>query len=94
MLTPSGRRRNLRGAFKVADGSALVGREVLLVDDIYTTGATARACSHLLRRAGASRVWVATVSRAQPQMVAMWDSAGDFAGDLAVQDGRPLKAEA
>jgi len=93
-LTPKGRRRNLQGAFQVADGSALVGREVLLVDDIYTTGATARACSRLLRRAGASRVWVATVSRAQPQMVAMWDSAGDFAGDLAVQDGRPLKAEA
>ena len=93
-LTPKGRRRNLQGAFQVADGSALVGREVLLIDDIYTTGATARACSRLLRRAGASRVWVATVSRAQPQMVAMWDSAGDFAGDLAVQDGRPLKAEA
>jgi predicted amidophosphoribosyltransferase len=73
-LTPKGRRRNLQGAFAVADGATLRGREVLLVDDIYTTGATARACSQALRQAGASKVWVATVSRAQPEMVASWDS--------------------
>lgn len=73
-LTPKGRRKNLQGAFAVANGAALVGREVLLVDDIYTTGATARACARVLRRAGASKVWVATVSRAQPEMVAAWDA--------------------
>ena len=73
-LTPKGRRRNLQGAFAVADGSRLAGREVLLVDDIYTAGATARACSRALRQAGATRVWVATVSRAQPEMVAAWDA--------------------
>jgi ComF family protein len=78
-LTPKGRRRNLQGAFAIADGSALAGREVLLLDDIYTTGATARACSRALRQAGASKVWVATVSRAQPEMVAAWDaSVGRF----------------
>jgi ComF family protein len=78
-LTPKGRRRNLQGAFTVANGSALIGREVLLVDDIYTTGATARACSSVLRKAGASRVWVATVSRAQPEMVASWDKPSETA---------------
>jgi ComF family protein len=73
-LTPKGRRRNLQGAFKVGDRAALAGREVLLVDDIYTTGATARACAQVLRRAGAGKVWVATASRAQPEMIASWDA--------------------
>jgi ComF family protein len=72
-LTPSGRRKNLRGAFVVSETADLIGREVLLVDDIYTTGATARACASVLRRAGVSKVWVATVSRAQKEMVAMWN---------------------
>lgn len=86
-LTPKGRRRNLQGAFAVADGSAIVGREVLLVDDIYTTGATARACSRVLRQAGASKVWVATVSRAQPEMVAAWTGTStDAASETAVWD--------
>jgi ComF family protein len=73
-LTPSGRRRNLKGAFVVADPAAVAGRDVLLVDDIYTTGATARECARVLRQAGAERVWVATVSRAQREMVAMWQT--------------------
>jgi orotate phosphoribosyltransferase len=55
------------------DPAAVSGREVLLVDDIYTTGATARECARVLRQAGAEKVWVATVSRAQREMVPTWD---------------------
>jgi ComF family protein len=66
-LNPHERRRNVRGAFSVPHPETIAGRDVLLVDDIFTTGATARACSTALRRAGARRVWVATVARAQKQ---------------------------
>jgi ComF family protein len=63
------RRRNLRGAFFVSETAQVRDRDVLLIDDIYTTGATARACSQALKRAGAASVWVATVARAQRRHV-------------------------
>jgi ComF family protein len=68
-LNPSQRRRNLSGAFRIADKEAVRGREVLLIDDIMTTGATARECARILKRAGAAKVWVATVAKAQPESV-------------------------
>ena len=68
-LTPHQRRVNVRGAFVVPRPEAVKGRNVLLIDDIYTTGATARACSQALRRAGSASVLVATVARAQREHV-------------------------
>lgn len=62
-LTSHQRRENLRGAFAVTRAAEVTGREVLLVDDVYTTGTTASECARVLRRAGASQVWVATVAR-------------------------------
>jgi ComF family protein len=62
-LTSHQRRANLRGAFGVVQPEAVKGREVLVVDDVYTTGATVSECARVLRRAGAAKVWVATVAR-------------------------------
>jgi ComF family protein len=62
-LTSHQRRENLRGAFVVAQPEMVRGQEVLVVDDVYTTGATVSECARVLLRAGASKVWVATVAR-------------------------------
>ena len=72
-LTTHQRRENLRGAFFAPRPARLAGKHVLLIDDIYTSGATARACSRVLRSAGAASVRVATVARAQREGVASWD---------------------
>jgi ComF family protein len=95
-LNPSQRRRNLVGAFRVEKSAAdrIRGREVLLIDDIMTTGATARECARVLKRAGAAKVWVATAAKAQPESVknlasvevARW---GDVAGHPGSQERDP-----
>ncbi|MFZ0747328.1 MAG: ComF family protein [Terracidiphilus sp.] len=64
-LTPRQRRLNVRGAFQVTDPAVVDGRHVLVVDDILTTGATARAAAQALIKAGAETVWVATLARAR-----------------------------
>jgi ComF family protein len=57
------RRQNMRGAFAVVKPAEVEGREILLADDVFATGATVSECARVLRRAGATRVWVATVAR-------------------------------
>jgi ComF family protein len=57
------RRENMRGAFAVTRPADIKSQTVLLVDDVFTTGTTASECARVLRRAGASKVYVATVAR-------------------------------
>jgi ComF family protein len=64
-LTPRQRRSNVRGAFRVADPDAVRSKHILVIDDIFTTGATARSVAQELRRAGAASVWVGTLARAR-----------------------------
>lgn len=64
-LTPRQRRLNVRGAFSVSDPAQVKNQHILVIDDILTTAATARAAAQVLVRAGAASVWVATLARAQ-----------------------------
>src|SRR3990170_3366983 len=57
------RRSNVRGAFRVRRPRQVAGRRVILVDDVYTTGATANECARVLRGAGAEEVYVVTLAR-------------------------------
>ncbi len=62
-LSPRERQTNVKGAFAVPDPAAIQDKSVLLVDDVYTTGATVKECARALRRAGVARVEVLTVAR-------------------------------
>ncbi len=58
------REKGIRGAFQVIEREELKGKSVLLVDDVYTTGATVNECSKTLLREGAQRVDVLTLGHA------------------------------
>jgi ComF family protein len=65
MPSAKARRRNVLGAFRVepARRAAIAGKTVLLIDDVFTTGATVEACARALKRARAKKVFVLTLAR-------------------------------
>lgn len=77
------RQLNVKGAFRLAPdaGARIAGREVILVDDVMTSGATASAAARLLKRAGAARVSVLVHAR-----VAATDAA-PYVAPAPSQDG-------
>lgn len=63
-LEAADRRKNLKGAFKIAYDRGINGKTVLMVDDVYTTGSTLQECSRVLLKAGALEVRALTIARA------------------------------
>jgi ComF family protein len=59
------RRQNVCDAFRTRRGALIEGRRLLLVDDVFTTGATANACAHALLESGAAAVGVLTLARVE-----------------------------
>jgi len=65
------REDNVRGAFAIAKGreADVFGKRLVLVDDVYTTGATVAAAARVLRKAGAADITVLTFARALAETI-------------------------
>lgn len=70
-LDPAQRRRNVAEAFEAVSSLVVKGGYYLLIDDVYTTGATLRECARTLRAAGAARVAALTAARPLPPDLAV-----------------------
>jgi len=63
-MSKGDRLRNVRGAFRVTRPEEFRGRDILLVDDVFTTGATVNEAAKVLKQSGGRRVFVFTLARA------------------------------
>jgi len=61
-LHPQQRVENVRGAFRITPGMDIAGQDVILIDDIYTTGASLNECARVLKSGGAAEVYAMTLA--------------------------------
>ncbi|MBI4842921.1 MAG: ComF family protein [Nitrospirae bacterium] len=61
-LSAKERRKNIMNAFDVVSHESVKGKKVMLIDDVFTTGATVNECSKVLKKAGAEEVFVVTLT--------------------------------
>ncbi len=62
-LSKKDRIKAVKGVFAVREDKVIIGKRILLVDDVFTTGATARECAQVLTKAGAESIYVFTLAR-------------------------------
>jgi len=63
------RKQNIKGAFEISDKKKIHGKNVILVDDVYTTGATVNECAKTLLQEGAQKISVLTLARVLPNYI-------------------------
>jgi len=63
------RAENMLGAFKIVNKTIIKGKNILLIDDIYTTGATVKECAKVLKSAGAKAIFVLTIAHAAKEII-------------------------
>jgi ComF family protein len=62
-LSKQERTENVKGMFEILDAEKIKNKKILLVDDVYTTGATMEECTKILKQSGAQKVYGVTVAR-------------------------------
>lgn len=62
-LTAEARKENVRGTFSCQNQKEILGKKILLVDDIYTTGSTMEEAARVLKKSGAREIWGLVVAR-------------------------------
>lgn len=63
LLLPNERTKNVRDVFRIKNSFKLKNKNIILVDDIFTTGATVNVCSSLLKKSGASEIIILVIAK-------------------------------
>lgn len=59
----NGREENVKNVYKIQNMDRIINKKILIVDDIFTTGATLNECSKLLKQAGAKKIDIFTIAK-------------------------------